>query len=83
MVRLTASQGDAGQLGTVAGVVFGITPTSVRVAGEDIGQASAKHRPRSSATVDGRSIDRGLITPLNTNSGHDVAVWVVSPAFPR
>src|ERR1700733_7421501 len=41
VVRLTARQGVAGQLGTVSGVVGGITPTSLSVAGEPAGSASA------------------------------------------
>src|SRR5271166_3689467 len=42
VVRLTARQGVAGQLGTVAGfVVGGITPTSLRVAEEPAGRTSA------------------------------------------
>src|ERR1700739_3476365 len=40
VVRLTARHGLPGQLGTVAGVVAPITPTSLRVAPESEGSAS-------------------------------------------
>src|SRR5271157_5645230 len=41
VVRLTARQGVPGQLGTVAGVVAGIRPISVSVAGATAGRAMA------------------------------------------
>jgi len=45
VVRLTAKHEGVGQLGTVAGVVAGITPTSVRVASEPAGMASTSPQP--------------------------------------
>src|ERR1017187_3721908 len=41
VVRLTARQGVAGELATVAGVVAGITPTSASVAGAAAGSSRA------------------------------------------
>src|SRR5271166_4730738 len=44
VVRLTARQGLPGQLGTVAGLVAGIRPISVSVAGATAGRARASAR---------------------------------------
>ena len=41
VVRLTARHGLPGQLGTVAGVVAPMTPTSLSVAGASAGSASS------------------------------------------
>src|SRR5271154_7234483 len=44
VVRLTARHGLPGQLGTVSGVVAGITPTSLSVAGAPAGSTSTSPR---------------------------------------
>src|SRR5450759_2072382 len=56
VVRLTARQGVPGQLGTVAGEVAPITPTSLSVAGEVAGRTSASAKLAQIA-VDMRLID--------------------------
>src|SRR5438132_8651501 len=73
VVRLTARQGLAGQLGTVGGVVVGRTPTSVRVAGAPAGSARASARPAQIAVA------VRLIRAIQ----HDFPVDVAVPACAR
>jgi hypothetical protein len=68
VVRLTARQGVAGQLGTVGGVVAGSEPTSVSVAGATAGSTSA------SATLANTAMFMRLIFGIQHRSGPDVAV---------
>jgi hypothetical protein len=60
VVRLTARHGSVGplpgQLGTVAGVVVPITPTSVSVAGATAGSTSANATTLASTAMDIRLI---------------------------
>src|SRR5262245_42338941 len=68
VVRLTARHGLAGQLGTVAGIVAGTTPTSASVAEEPAGSASASPRPARIAR------ETPLIAAIQHGGGVDVAV---------
>jgi hypothetical protein len=60
VVRLTARQGLAGQLGTVAGLVVPSTPTSLSVAGAAAGTASA------TAALATRALAMRLMCGINT-----------------